>query len=273
MAVKLAFSVVGGSFHSKPPVTILHGLLGSQRNWRPLAGKISDHLERAVYILDARNHGDSPHSKDMSYEHMAKDVMRLWEDHGIRKSVLLGHSMGGKTAMVTSLLYPDLVEQLVVVDVAPTTYSGALGGDSMDKLVSILAGLPLASIKSRADADELLKVDVPVMTLRQFLLTNLVFSDRGSAPHWRVNLDVIKASLDQVRGFPHFREPFQGPALFIGGSRSHYISEQQIPDVKRLFPNAVISYIQGAGHWPHYDEPAQLLKMVTDFCTKYTSKQ
>lgn len=115
-----------------------------------------------VYILDARNHGDSPHSKDMSYEHMAKDVMRLWEDHGIRKSVLLGHSMGGKTAMVTSLLYPDLVEQLVVVDVAPTTYSGALGGDSMDKLVSILAGLPLASIKSRADADELLKVDVPV---------------------------------------------------------------------------------------------------------------
>eukprot|EP00731_Ephydatia_muelleri_P036682 Em0305g2a len=224
-AVKLAFSVVGGSFHSKPPVTILHGLLGSQRNWRPLAGKISDYLERAVYILDARNHGDSPHSKEMSYEHMAQDVVHLWEDHGIRRSVLLGHSMGGKTAM------------------------------------------------SRADADELLKVDISVKTLRQFLLTNLVFSDRGGTPHWRVNLDIIKASLDQIRGFPHFKEPFRGPTLFIGGSRSDYISEQQIPEVKRLFPNAVVSYIPGAGHWPHYDEPAQLLKIVTDFCTKYTLKQ
>ncbi|KAL5477731.1 hypothetical protein EMCRGX_G024569 [Ephydatia muelleri] len=273
MAVKLAFSVVGGSFHSKPPVTILHGLLGSQRNWRPLAGKISDYLERAVYILDARNHGDSPHSKEMSYEHMAQDVVHLWEDHGIRRSVLLGHSMGGKTAMVTSLLHPDLVEQLVVVDVAPTPYSRALGEDSMEKLISVLASLPLASVKSRADADELLKVDISVKTLRQFLLTNLVFSDRGGTPHWRVNLDIIKASLDQIRGFPHFKEPFRGPTLFIGGSRSDYISEQQIPEVKRLFPNAVVSYIPGAGHWPHYDEPAQLLKIVTDFCTKYTLKQ
>eukprot|EP00731_Ephydatia_muelleri_P036694 Em0306g2a len=215
-AVKLAFSVVGGSFHSKPPVTILHGLLGSQRNWRPLAGKISDYLERAVYILDARNHGDSPHSKEMSYEHMAQDVVHLWEDHGIRRSVLLGHKHLGKIAM--------------------------------EKLISVLASLPLASVKSRADADELLKVDISVKTLRQFLLTNLVFSDRGGTPHWRVNLDIIKASLDQIRGFPHFKEPFRGPTLFIGGSRSDYISEQTNPRGQETFPQC--SCIIYTRSWP-----------------------
>lgn len=268
MAVKLAFTVVGGSFRSKPPVTILHGLLGSQRNWRPLAAKLSVNLERAVYVLDARNHGDSPHSKDMSYEHMAKDVIQLWEDNGIRRSVLLGHSMGGKTAMVASFLYPNMVEQLIVVDVAPTPYPKGQGADSMERLISLLANLPLDLIKTRADADALLKTHVPVTTLRQFLLTNLMFSDQsGTPPHWRVNLDVIKASLVQLQGFPHFNEPFEGPTLFIGGSKSEYISESKIPEIKRLFPNSVVSYIPGAGHWPHYDKPAQLLSIVTNFST------
>ena len=130
-------------------------------------------------------------------------------------------------------------------------------------------------------------------TLRQFLLTNLVFSEGKDIPHWRVNLGVIQASLGQLHNFPHFKKPFEGPTLFIGGSRSQYISyvpthscvgscmfttnlsfarETRIPEIKRLFPKAVVSYIPGAGHWPQYEEPAQLLTMVTDFCTKHTLK-
>ena len=119
-----------------------------------------------VYILDARNHGDSPHAKEMSYEYMAKDILQLWKDNGIGRSILLGHSMGGKTAMVTSLLHPELVEQLIIVDIAPTPYPRGSGTDDMEQLVNTLSNLPLASIRSRGDADKLLKVDVPVSVLQ-----------------------------------------------------------------------------------------------------------
>ncbi|NXU92765.1 ABHDB protein, partial [Xiphorhynchus elegans] len=217
-----------------------------------------------VLTVDARNHGSSPHSPEMTYEAMSLDVQQLLSRLGITKCILLGHSMGGKTAMTLALQRPDLVERLISVDIGPgstapvsefSSYISAM------KAVQVPAGLSRSAARQLAD-DQLQPV-VKLPQLRQFLLTNLVEVEGRYV--WRVNLEAISQHLADIMNFPAFHKPYPGPALFLGGSDSPYISSRDYPEIQRLFPKAEIQYIEGAGHIVHQDKFEEFITAVLNF--------
>ncbi|NWV57692.1 ABHDB protein, partial [Daphoenositta chrysoptera] len=217
-----------------------------------------------VLTVDARNHGSSPHSPVMTYEAMSLDVQHLLSRLGITKCILVGHSMGGKTAMTLALQRPDLVERLISIDIGPSstapvsefsTYISAM------KEVKVPAGLSRSAARQLAD-DQLQPV-VKLPQLRQFLLTNLVEVEGHYV--WRVNLEAISRHLADIMNFPVFHKPYPGPALFLGGSDSPYISSRDYPEIQRLFPKAEIQYIKGAGHIVHQDKFEEFITAVLNF--------
>ncbi|XP_050181949.1 protein ABHD11 isoform X1 [Myiozetetes cayanensis] len=219
---------------------------------------------RQVLTVDARNHGGSPHSPEMTYEAMSLDVQHLLSRLGIAKCILLGHSMGGKTAMTLALQRPDLVERLIAVDIGPgstapvSEFSGYI---SAMKAVKVPAGLSRSAARQLAD-DQLQPV-VKLPQLRQFLLTNLVEAEGRYV--WRVNLEAISQHLADIMNFPVFHKPYPGPTLFLGGSESPYISSRDYPEIQRLFPKAEIQYIKGAGHIVHQDKFEEFITAVLNF--------
>ncbi|NXR03615.1 ABHDB protein, partial [Sagittarius serpentarius] len=217
-----------------------------------------------VVTLDARNHGDSPHSPLMTYEAMSLDVQHLLTRLGITKCILLGHSMGGKTAMTLALQRPDLVERLISVDISPVstaTVSEFSAYISAMKSVKIPDGLPRSA--ARQLADDQLRPVVQLPHLRQFLLTNLMEVEGRYI--WRVNLEAITHHLADIMNFPVFHKPYPGPALFLGGSNSSYISSKDYPEIQRLFPRADVQYIEGAGHIVHQEKFEEFITAVLNF--------
>ncbi|XP_046820072.1 protein ABHD11 isoform X2 [Vespa crabro] len=200
------------------PIVIMHGLFGSKNNWNSLSKAIHQKSQRKVIAVDARNHGDSPHSSEMSYKHMAKDVVQLLNDLELEKAILIGHSMGGSTMMYLALHYPELVEKLVVVDMSPARPS-----PSLTEMVNIfkvmrsitLDGSPSLS-KARKMAEEQLAKVVKPLALRQFLTMNLVEAEPGKYK-WRVNLPVLEQNFStEIAIFPNVAEKvYMGPTLFI----------------------------------------------------------
>ncbi|XP_066189222.1 sn-1-specific diacylglycerol lipase ABHD11 isoform X2 [Sylvia atricapilla] len=221
-------------------------------------------VARQVLTVDARNHGSSPHSPVMTYEAMSLDVQHLLSRLGITKCILVGHSMGGKTAMTLALQRPDLVERLISVDIGPgstapvSEFSGYI---SAMKEVKVPVGLSRSAARQLAD-DQLQPV-VKLPQLRQFLLTNLVEVEGRYV--WRVNLEAISRHLADLMNFPVFHKPYPGPALFLGGSNSPYISSRDYPEIQRLFPKAEIQYIKGAGHIVHQDKFEEFITAVLNF--------
>ncbi|XP_015736341.1 protein ABHD11 isoform X3 [Coturnix japonica] len=205
-AVPLAHTEVGvrGRW---PPVLLLHGIFGNSGNFHTVARSLSRRFGGQVLSVDARNHGRSPHCPVMTYEAMSVDVQQLLARLGITKCILVGHSMGGKTAMVLAL-QRDL-------------------------------------------------------QLRQFLLTNLIEVEGRYV--WRVNLDAISHHFADIMSFPAFHKPYTGPALFLGGSNSPYISSKDYPEIQRLFPKADIQFIEGAGHIVHQDKFEEFITAVLNF--------
>ncbi|XP_030330665.1 protein ABHD11 isoform X3 [Strigops habroptila] len=200
----------------------------------------------------------------MTYEAMSLDVQHLLTGLGITKCILLGHSMGGKTAMTLALQRPDLVERLISVDISPTSttpISEFSSYISAMKSVKIPDGLPRSA--ARQLADDQLRPVVQHPQLRQFLLTNLVEVEGHYV--WRVNLDAISHHLVDIMNFPVFHKPYPGPALFLGGSDSPYISSQDYPEIQRLFPKADVHYIAGAGHIVHQDKFEEFITAVLNF--------
>ena len=238
-----------------PPVVILHGLLGSSSNWRSIARRLAE--RHTVYSLDLRNHGDSPHAESMSYAQMADDVRAFLDDRGIERAILIGHSMGGKTAMRLALTQPERVERLVVVDIAPTRSEH----DHLPVL-DVMAGLDVARIERRADAERLLEPHIADAGLRMFVLQNLVSGAQGL--RWRVNLDAIIDAMPELLEFPVDGEtrPFTGDTLFVRGARSDYIRAQDEAAIEALFPNAEIVTVADAGHWVHAEQPARFLEAL-----------
>ncbi|XP_048374381.1 protein ABHD11 isoform X2 [Sphaerodactylus townsendi] len=219
---------------------------------------------RKVLTVDARNHGSSPHSPLMSYKAMSADVQLLLQQLHLHKCVLIGHSMGGKTAMVLSLQRPELVERLVCVDISPSVTSTVTSFPAFVaamQAVDIPRGLPRST--ARRLAEEQLRSTVPEPTIRNFLLTNLVSSEDQFV--WRVNLEAISHHLNEMMSFPDFQTSYTGPTLFLGGSKSEYISSNDYPEIERLFPQAEIQYVPDAGHWVHADQPQQFLAAVCNF--------
>jgi pimeloyl-ACP methyl ester carboxylesterase len=241
-----------------PPVVILHGLLGSARNWASVGKELVG--AHRVFALDLRNHGRSPWAATMSFDDMAGDVAAFVEDRGLGLVALIGHSLGGKVAMRLALTRPDLVQRLVVVDVAPVPYA-----DTFGPFVAAMREVDLATVQRRADADLQLQGAVPDAVLRNFLLQNLVKTDAGFV--WRVNLEALAANMDELLGFaaPAPDAAYLGPTLFIAGGRSRYIEPEHRPLIARLFPNAEHVVIADAGHWPHAERPAEFLTHLRQF--------
>ena len=236
------------------PLVILHGLFGSARNWGLIARGLAD--VRQVHALDAPNHGASPWTETMSYDGMAADVADYIERRGLIPCDILGHSMGGKTAMVLSLDRPELVEGLVVVDIAPVAYVRASYPDYIEAMRSV----DLSALHRRADIEAALAPAIPDPALRAFLLQNLV-SEHGRF-RWRLNLDGIAASLPALVGFPERAAGFDGPATFLAGERSDYIRPRDETAIRRFFPHSTVVEIGQAGHWPHADQPKKFLAAV-----------
>jgi esterase len=250
--MKLHYDVRGDG----PPVLILHGLFGSHQNWLPMARELSGGFR--VFTVDLRNHGQSPHHAEASYELMAGDVRRLMQGLGLTSVHLVGHSLGGKVAMQLALTHPTAVSRLVVVDISPRAHRSL-----HDELFVALRHLDLDRVHSRTQADELLATAIPHRPTRHFLLTNLVRQPQGGW-HWRVNLEALQANREQLTGALQ-GGPFTGPTLFIRGERSDYVAAGELGEIRRLFTRAELVTIPEAGHWVHVDAPRALEEALRGF--------
>ena len=246
------------TFGQGDPIAILHGLFGTLDNWQTLGRKMSEHY--TVYLLDQRNHGRSPHTEEMDYPTLADDLHHFLESHWMFKTNIVGHSMGGKTAMQFALQYPDMVDKLVVVDIAPKDYEA---GHQL--IFDALHSVDVQSIASRAKADEQLKGQIDDYGIRQFLLKNLSRDKDNGGFRWKMNLPVIYKHYEDILKAPELSHPFGGEALFIRGSRSNYIQDEDFETILEWFPHAKIETVKGAGHWVHAEAPDALLKLVMDF--------
>lgn len=242
---------------SGEPLLIMHGLFGSLGNWGGQSRQLA--TDFSVYGLDLRNHGASPHSDVMNYTAMAQDVIEFMDDHGIERCHLLGHSMGGKTAMQTALSAPQRINRLVVADIAPVHYRG-----QHDGILDGLDAIDLRSIASRNEADKILAEYVPDELVRQFLLTNLVRSAEDEFS-WRINLPVLKQNYDRLREAPASDGVFEGPTLFVKGALSNYIQEKHREAILARFPNATTKVIMHTGHWLHAEKPQTFYRIVHGF--------
>jgi pimeloyl-ACP methyl ester carboxylesterase len=239
------------------PLLVLHGFLGSGGNWSTLS-RTAFSTVRDTYALDARNHGRSPHTEAFSYAHMAADVRAFMDAQGIQTADVLGHSMGGKTAMTLALTYPNRVRSVVVADMAPRAYP-----PGHDALLTALQSVDLGAVDSRSDADERLADSIPDWGVRQFLLKNLTRTPNGY--EWAPNLGVLAARYDEILKPVLSDTSYDGPALFVRGGASPYVRDADWPQIQTLFPHARLVTIPDAGHWVHAQAPQPFADAVLAF--------
>ena len=239
------------------PLIILHGLFGSLTNWNSISKTFAARYH--VIAVDQRNHGSSPHSSELSYADLAADLHELFVAQELRSAHVLGHSMGGKTAMQFALSYPALVDRLVVVDIAPRAYA-----PHHDEIFAALGGLDLQKYHSRTELDQALARQLPDRAVRQFLLTNVERDEAGSF-RWKINLTGLRSNYEAIIAGVTTDQPFSGPTLFVRGANSDYIQPSDEPAIRSLFPRATISTVEGAGHWVHAEAPTEFARVVLDF--------
>lgn len=239
------------------PLVVLHGLLGSQDNWHTFAK--GQEGKRSVVALDLRNHGGSPHVEGMTYRDMAADVVEVLAALGIPACDLMGHSMGGKVAMVLALHHPALIRRLLVVDIAPKAYP-----PRHQALLQAMASMPLAELSSRKQADEWLTTTVKHPFERGFLLKNLGRAADGTF-YWQCNLADIARHYLKISGFPVTDLVSPVPALFIDGGQSDYVQDTDLPLIRQYFPAAERGTVGAAGHLPHVQTPAEFTTLVEGF--------
>ena len=242
------------------PVLVLHGLFGSLSNWGWHCKQLAD--QYAVYGVDLRNHGDSPHSDQLDYQVMAEDVRQLINRLGLKSCSIVGHSMGGKVAMQLALSFPDLVEKLVVVDIAPVSYPEDADGHM--NVLAAMDAVKLDEIKSRTEAEVTLEDYIPEEAIRKFVLTNLVRNKAGTF-EWRLHKDSIRENYANLRAELIWTANFPKPVLFVKGSLSPYIKSEHEAQIKELFPAASVKLIMDAGHWLHAEQPQALQKILIKF--------
>ncbi len=248
------------------PLIILHGLYGASDNWISIIRSLSDHF--TVYAIDQRNHGQSPHMPSHTYEDMVEDLHEFIQQQNIQDPIILGHSMGGKTAMRFAIKYPEIVKKLVVVDIAPKNYSsyqnyGEVTSDH-EYILTSLKKIPLDEMKNRTEINKELEKYFKDERLSMFLMKNI----KSSKGHfsWKMNIDVLQKDLEQVMdGFDNVNTNNPQHALFIKGGNSPYINEDDTMLIRKYFPSAELITIDGAGHWLHAEKPEQLLKTLDYF--------
>ncbi|MDG1440135.1 MAG: alpha/beta fold hydrolase [Flavobacteriales bacterium] len=250
--MKLNFTKIGeGS-----PLLIAHGLFGSSDNWRTLGKQFAK--TNTVYLIDLRNHGKSPHSLDMNYDFMASDIMELIIDEKINKPILLGHSMGGKAALMFLKKYPDILEKLIVADIGLKKYPM-----HHEQILMGLNNIDLKSIKTRSEAQEALGIYVKEIGVQQFLLKNLFWVEKGKL-EWRMNLKIIEKNILKILEEITI-ENSKTPTFFLRGEKSNYIPEEDFKNILNKFPNGKIATIKKVGHWLHAENPDEFFRLVTEF--------
>jgi esterase len=246
-----------GDDASKKTFIIIHGLYGSAANFRGLAKIYAEDFN--VYCVDLRNHGKSPHSDEITYSLMAADIIEFMDSLGIETAHILGHSMGGKTAMQLALNHPERVDKLVLGDIAPVEYP-----HHHETIFEGLLAIPVANIDSRGEAEQVLRHYVEEAGVRLFLLTNLVRAGEGKGFKWRINIAALIGEYKHIQAAPEGIS-YEGETLFIRGANSDYISAEYIPETMEIFPNAQISTIDDCGHWLHSEKPKEFSEILLNF--------
>lgn len=243
--------ITHGEPTDRPPLLIVHGLYGSARNWGVVAKKLSD--ERQVIAVDMRNHGMSDWHDSHTYADLAGDLATVL--HEIGPADVLGHSMGGKAAMVTALHHAELVNRLIVADIAPVAY-----GHTQLPFIHAMKKVDLSIVDKRSDAlEQLADAGVEDPTLRSFFTQSLDLKARK----WRLNLDVLEAEMSKIMGFPEdITGTYKGATLFLSGADSDYVLPEHRPRIRAFFPHAKFVKISSAGHWLHAEKPTEFIATV-----------
>ena len=249
------------TFGQGEPLIILHGLFGALDNWQSIGKTLAE--QHLVFLIDQRNHGRSPHFDDISYPILAEDLREFMESHWIYRANIVGHSMGGKAAMQFALHYPDMVNRLVVIDIAPKQYPGG-----HEDIFLALLDLQIDRIDSRQEATEFLSRRIPSAPVLQFLLKNITRQTDGTYS-WKMNLPVLYQNYQKLLANIEEAEAFDGPALFLRGGNSNYVLPEDESSIKDLFPNARIETVDGAGHWVHAEAPNAVIEHVKRFLELY----
>ncbi|MEL7124233.1 MAG: alpha/beta fold hydrolase [Bacteroidota bacterium] len=242
------------------PLIILHGLFGMLDNWQTLGKRFSEDFQ--VFLLDQRNHGKSDHNAVIDYPSMADDLYDFMYDHDLDQAHILGHSMGGKTAMQFAHTYPEKVNKLVVVDIAPKAYRG---GHQL--IFEALFNVPIETIESRKEVDVILNQKIDEVGIRLFLMKNLMRNKDGGYK-WKMNLDSIHHHYEDILSAIRPESPFSNPTLFIKGENSNYIKEKDNELILAQFPNSNIETVAKTGHWVHAEAPDTLFSLVKGFLNK-----
>ena len=238
------------------PLVILHGLFGTSDNWQTHAKKLGEYYR--VILVDQRNHGHSPWSEDFTYEHLADDLERLIIHLGIDQFTLIGHSMGGKTAMYYSQKYPTRLEKMVIVDIGIKQYPM-----HHNEIIKGIKSLDLTTISSRSAAEKGMLPFVDSYGVRQFLLKNLYWVEKGKLA-WRMNVDVLEREMEEILA-PIPNIEVWTPTLFLRGAMSNYILDEDWDEIEEIFPDATLETIENAGHWVHSEQPDEFIEKVLGF--------
>ncbi len=230
-----------------PAIIILHGLLGSLDNWQTIAKSLADRFQ--VFILDQRNHGRSPHADEMSYEELTDDIVEFCRQQQLSSASFIGHSMGGKVAMMLALKHPELIEKLIIIDIAPVYYVGG-----HESILFAMAEAPLHNTTDRRVIDTFLEKRIPEFGVRQFVLKNLSRNENGQL-NWKCNLEALIKGYRNLMLFPMSADVCNKPVYFIKGETSDYINAANWKDCLRFFPMAELLVVAQAGHWVHADNP------------------
>lgn len=258
-------SVILGDPTEQHDLLILHGLYGSSSNWRSLGLKYAQ--VRRVHLLDLRNHGRSPWHEQHDYIQLADDISRYVRSHGIEKYDLLGHSMGGKTAMAQALAQPSQLNKLIVADISPIRYFD----NEHDAYIAAMNKTLEAAPSNRNEAEDELARYIQNSAIRQFFLQNFTLEENENGiivAKWRINLQAIETNLSHILDFPLeqlAQNQFHGPTLFVYGERSDYVQDAHHEQIVRLFPDAIIEPIADASHWLHAEKPNEFYQATEQF--------
>lgn len=243
------------------PIVILHGFLGMSDNWKTIGSQL---VEKGfqVHLLDARNHGRSFHSELFTYDAMVEDVVRYCQHHGLSKAVFLGHSMGGKVMMHLAIAHPELIEKLIIADIGPKYYP-----PHHQQILEALQAVDFSTKPERSEVEEVLKKYIKETGVRQFLMKSLYWKSPGQLD-FRFNVSVFAKEIEQIGVALLPNAQFLGETLFVRGSHSNYILDEDWSAIQKQFPQATLETIQRAGHWLHAEQPEAFFNSIYTFITK-----
>ncbi|XP_037957023.1 protein ABHD11-like [Teleopsis dalmanni] len=266
--VKMAYNVYEGPNTDKtlPPLIVMHGLFGSKQNWRGICRELQTKIKQRIYAVDARNHGESPHTNEHSSANMAEDVVKFIRQEGYAKASVMGHSMGGRAMMYLALQHPDLVERGVIIDISPLSVPHSVF--EMEALMLAMKNISVSKDLTMAQGrkiveKELIAIDPEIV---HFIMLNLKKRESGEF-YWAPNIDAL---LNNLRKFSEFLEhvdnlkPFTNPMVFACGNNSSFMDPDSWPDIQKIFPNSKLHWLD-TGHMIHIEQPVKFVNIVAEF--------